>query len=134
MDEPHGLGLGPLPPAVPERQGQLTCGLVPACGPPVQLSLVLRLGGVEVVAQQLGEQVVVAERHPGGVEAGDEQVRRLDVGEGHPGPEQHGGQLGGELVDHAGVEQEAAHLGRLRAEQLGRQVLGDHLGGPGEAA
>jgi hypothetical protein len=83
VDEGHGLGLGALAPAVAEGQGEVALALVPARGAPVQVALALGIGGVEVVAEQLGEQVVVAERHPGRVEAGDEEVRRLDVGGGH---------------------------------------------------
>jgi hypothetical protein len=133
VDDLHGLGPPAGEPGVPEGGDDVSPSLEPGCGPTVQIGLVVRVEVVQAVAQQLGEQVVVAERVPVRIEADQQQVRRLQIGQGHRrSGRQRGRQARRELVGHAGVEQEAAHLGILGVDDLGGQVLGDHLRRPGQ--
>lgn len=131
VDVAGGLG-------VRDRPSDQAVLAVPAPGAPMQLRDQLRLTAGELGAQVLGEQVVVAPGQPLLVEGNDEQVaalqlpqRRLRVAVAGAG--QGGAQRGGQLLQDAGVEQEADHLIGLASQDVLAEEVGDVPAGAREA-
>ena len=122
---------------VADRLGHQVVRGEPLGGPPVQPGHPVPLVALEPAAQVVGEQVVVAEPLPLGVQRAQEQIaplqflqHRLAVG----APAQRVGQLAAEPVPHAGVEQEGQDVAGQRVEHVLGQVLTDRVVPPGEAA
>ncbi len=76
-------------------------------------------------AQQIGEQVVVAEPRTGGVERGDERVLVFEPLEDRLGPDGAGEHIGERAADarkNRRAQEQVAHLRRLSLQHLGEEV------------
>ena len=76
-------------------------------------------------AQQIGEQVVVAEPGPGGVECGDEGVLVFEPLEDRLGPRAAGERIGqrpADALEDRRAQEQVAHLRRLALQHLGEEV------------
>ena len=106
---------------VPDGVGEHAVLGVPAGGGPVQAGEPVRVGGGELGAQRVGEQVVVAEPLPLVVERDHEQVRPLE-GLQHllavAAAGERVAQRTGQLSQHRGVEQERPDVVGLAAQHL----------------
>ena len=84
-----------------------------------------RRGAPQLEAQQIGEQVVVAEPGPGGVERGDERVLVFELLEDRLGARAAGervGQRPADALEDRGAQEQVAHLRRLALQHLGEEV------------
>ena len=101
---------------------------VPAGGEPVQPRDLVRRLAAQLEPQQVGEQVVVAEPGARHVHRDDERVGLLELVQ-QPRPVAASGQEVGEravdALEDAGAQQQVPHLGRLAAQHLAQQVVGD---------
>ena len=135
-------GGGPIArvPVVVDGPGHVTRALVCSSGPPVLLAEPGGILRLQLMAEHLAEEVVVAKDRPCVVEPAEEEVRRLHLLE-------RDGSDGGvvvaeegldhdrvELVGHARLLQETTHLGGLVRQRLGGEVAGDRLRGAGQLA
>ena len=128
------------------RLGEQALGLEPAAGGPVEGGgRPLAALDEEPVAEQVGEEVVVAEPAPLAVEGDQEQVgplQPLDQGRGGPGARRRPGQLRGgqqrvaegraEACEHGAAQEQLAQLGRLPAVDLVEQIVEDIAVAAGE--
>ena len=76
-------------------------------------------------AQQIGEQVVVAEPRTGGVERGDEGVLVFEPLEDRLGPRaagEHIGERAADALEDRRAQEQVAHLRRLALQHLGEEV------------
>ena len=102
--------------------------LVPGGRAPVQVGHRLRGLALELGAQQLGEQVVIAIPGVVVVERGHEEAVARQSFEQARGVDLAGhrvAQAGRELIEDRGTEQELLHVGWLAVEDLGGEVAGD---------
>ena len=100
----------------------------PVRRPPVQRGDGLGPGARELVAEEPGEEMVVAVPLAAGVEREHEQPAALERVEHRGGPLALGdpvAQRPAEAVEDRGREQELAHLGRLAVEDLEPEVVDD---------
>lgn len=108
---------------------------VPPGGGVVQPADPVCVQGSQSGTQRLGEQVMVAVPTPFVVEPDQEQVVPLQDVEHPPTVGSFGqgvAQVGGQLVEHRGGEEELAHRGRLPVQDLLDQVVEDEAVTAGE--
>ena len=102
--------------------------LIPGRRAPVQVVHRLRRAALELGAQQLGEQVVVAIPGVVIVERGHEEAvasQSVELAGGVGLAGHRVTQAGGELVENRGAEQKLLHIGGLAVEDLRGEVVGD---------
>ena len=107
----------------------------PAGGSDVELGSGLGILEPELVAQEVGEHVVVAEELTGAVQPDQEERALLEVVQHRPGVGGTGhrvAQLDGEPPEHRGLEQEATDVGWLLLDHLLHEVLRDQTVAAGE--
>ena len=101
----------------------------------MELALARRIGQPQLVAEQLGEEVVVAVPLASGVERHEKEVRGLD------GPQHRGGAFaashgiaepGVEAVEHRRSQQKVSEIVVLPSQHLGGQVVHHQAVVPGE--
>jgi hypothetical protein len=86
------------------------------------------LRSAQLEAQQVGEQVVVAEPGPSGVDGRDERVGALEALQDPLGARCAGedvGERAADPIEHRRAQQQLADLRRLTVEHLGHEVVGD---------
>ena len=113
---------------MPDRVDDLPVLLIPRGRGPVERGDGGRLGPAQLQAQEVGEEVVVAEPRPLGVERDDERVRLLEREQdplGAGAPEQGVGQRTVDPLEDRRAQQQPPHLFGLALEHLGQQVVGD---------
>ena len=108
---------------------------VPARREAVQLGDLAGRLAAQLEPQQIAEQVVVAKPRATDVDRDHERVGLLELVQEAGGVVAAGEQVGqrpAHAVQHAGAQQQAAHLGRPAGEDLAEQVVGDGALAAGE--
>src|SRR3990172_5736056 len=111
--------------------------LVPLGGAMMQFRPTFGPGLLQALAQEIGEETMVAIPMPVVVEREQEQVRALEVFE-HPLTLELAGegvaQRAGEAIQNRGLAQEGLYVGRLLLENLLSQIVHDVTVAAGERA
>ena len=122
---------------VPERRHRLVRRPVPARAEALQEAEVVRARAAQLRAEELQQEPVIAVPDLGPDVAGNEEVRRRELGQ-HPAAVppagQRVGQLGADRVRHRRPEQELAQAVGLPVENLVQQVVGNRPIVAGETA
>ena len=120
---------------VPDRVGHQPVLLQPRGCAPVQLGYDARFGAAQLETQQVGEELVIAEPRPLGVDGDHEGVRLLELEQDPLGPggvDEDVGEGSGHPLQDRGAQQESPRVFRLALEHLGEQVVGDGALAAGE--